>query len=254
MVSTGNIPDREDLWSGPVRKQCRRIVMAAEEYVFVPTKGEKKISGIVSVPDGFIRGKKPGIILAHGADNDMFHPLLVHMADMLAEAGYLILRFNFLYRDEGRKVPDSNEVLTASWVRVYEFLRDHPLYKPSSIVAGGKSLGGRIASQAVSDNLVQAAGLIFLGYPLHPPGRPDELRDSHLYRIRVPMLFFAGSNDPYCSIDKLGEVLAKLDAPSTLELIEGGDHSFRPPEPSEASEKEVYARILGTTLSWLRSV
>ena len=228
--------------------------MACEEYVFVPAKGGKKISGIVSVPDGFVRGKKPGIILAHGADNDMFHPLLAHMANVLAEAGYISLRFNFFYRDEGRKVPDSNDSLTDSWVRVYEFLRDHPLYKPSSVVVGGKSLGGRIASQAVSDNLVQASGLIFLGYPLHPPGRPDELRDSHLYRIRVPMLFFAGSNDPYCSIDRLSEVLAKMDAPSTLEVIEGGDHSFRLPGSSESSEKEIYARILGKTLSWLRSI
>lgn len=228
--------------------------MASEEYIFVPVKGEKKISAIVSVPDKFIRGKKPGIILAHGSDNDMFHPLLAHMANVLAEAGYLSLRFNFPYRDEGRKVPDSNGALEASWVQVYEFLKDHPVYKPSSIIVGGKSLGGRIASHAVANNLIQASGLIFLGYPLHPAGNRDELRDAHLYRIRVPMLFFAGTNDPYCSVEKLGEVLARMDALSSLDVIEGGDHSFRLPEPTEASEKEIYARILGKTLSWLRSI
>jgi uncharacterized protein len=229
-------------------------MMVSEEYVFVPVKGGKKISGIVSVPDRFIRERKPGVILAHGSNNDMFHPLIAHMANVLAEAGYLSMRFNFLYRDEERKTPDSDGALEASWVQVYEFLKNHPLYKPSSIVAGGKSLGGRIASRIVSDNLIQAGGLIFLGYPLHPPGRSDEPRDSHLYRIRVPMLFFAGSNDPYCSIEKLSEVLAKMDALSTLEVIEGGDHSFKLPEPSEVSEKEIYARILGKTLSWLRSI
>ena len=228
--------------------------MVSEEYVFIPAKGDKKISGIISVPEGFVREKKPGVILAHGSNNDMFHPLLAHMANVLAEAGYLCMRFNFLYRDEQRRTPDSDGALEVSWVYVYEFLKNHPLYKPASIVIGGKSLGGRIASGLVSNNLVQAAGLIFLGYPLHPAGRRDELRDAHLYRIRVPMLFFVGSNDPYCNVGRLSEVLARMDALSSFEVIDGGDHSFALPEPSEASEKEIYARILGKTLSWLRSI
>ena len=81
--------------------------MACEEYVFIPLKGDKKISAIISIPDQFVREKKPAVILAHGAGNGMFHPLLIHMANVLAEAGYLCLRFNFLYRDEEKKTPDS---------------------------------------------------------------------------------------------------------------------------------------------------
>lgn len=228
--------------------------MALEEYVFIPAKGGKTISGIVSVPFKFIPQRRPGFILAHGRENDLFHPLLAFMANGLADAGYLSLRFNFLYRDEGREWPESDGALEATWVQVYEFLKGHPLYKPSSIIIGGKSLGGRIAAHVAADNLVQAAGLIFLGYPLHPPGRTDDFRDSHLYRIKVPMLFFAGSRDPFCDVGKLGEVLEKVDAPTTLEVIEGGDHSFELPESSGMSEKEVYAQILGQTLSWVKSI
>ncbi len=228
--------------------------MASEEYVFVPFKGDTKISGIVTIPDRFVRGKSPGVILAHGSGNDMFHPLLSHMANVLAESGYLCMRFNFLYRDEDKKSPDSEGVLEATWVKAYEFLRNHPVYKPSSIITAGKSLGGRIASQVVADNLMQVRGLIFLGYPLHAPGKTDNLKDSHLYRIRVPMLFFVGTNDPFCNLEKISAVLAKTDAFSTLDVIERGDHSFKVPEYYEVSEKEVYARILGKTLSWLKSV
>jgi hypothetical protein len=217
-------------------------------------KGDKKISGIISIPDQFVREKKPAVILAHGAGNGMFHPLLIHMANVLAEAGYLCMRFNFLYRDEERKSPDSEGVLEATWVKVCEYLRNHPLYKPSFIVAAGKSMGGRIASQVVADNLIRVRGLIFLGYPLHPLGKTDTLRDAHLYRIRVPMLFFAGSNDPFCNLDKLSEVLAKTDAVSTLEVIEGADHSFRLPASAGISDREINARILGKTLSWLKTV
>ena len=228
--------------------------MACEEYVFIPLKGDKKISGIISIPDQFVREKKPAVILAHGAGNGMFHPLLIHMANVLAEAGYLCMRFNFLYRDEERKSPDSEGVLEATWVRVCEYLRNHPQYKPSFIVAAGKSMGGSIASQVVADNLIRVRGLIFLGYPLHPLGKTDTLRDAHLYRIRVPMLFFAGSNDPFCNLDKLSEVLAKTDAVSTLEVIEGADHSFRLPASAGISDREINARILGKTLSWLKTV
>lgn len=228
--------------------------MASEEYVFVPFKGDAKISGIISLPDNFLREKSPAVILAHGTGNDMFHPLLTHMANVLAESGYLSMRFNFLYRDEEKETPDSEGVLEATWVKVYEFLKNHPLYKPSSIIAAGKSLGGRIASQVVSDNLMQVKGLIFLGYPLHAPGKADSLKDSHLYRIRVPMLFFVGSNDPFCNLDKLSGVLARTDAFSTLDVIEKGDHSFTVPEYYRVSEKEVYAKILGKTLSWLKTV
>lgn len=228
--------------------------MASEEYRFIPLKGEKKISAILSIPDKFMPKRTPAVILAHGAGNGMFHPLLSHAANLLAEANLLCMRFNFPFRDEDRNLPDPEGVLEAAWVKAYEFLKGHPEYRPSWIVAAGKSLGGRIASQAVAENHMQVRGLVFLGYPLHSSGRTETLRDAHLYRIRVPMLFFAGTRDPLCNLDRLGKVLARMDAVSTLEVIEGADHSFKLPESSGVTEQEVYARILGKTLSWLKTV
>ncbi len=228
--------------------------MVSEEYVFVPVKKDKKVSGIISVPDSFEYGETPAVILAHGSGNGMFHPLLTHLANMLAGTGYLCMRFNFLYRDEDRKSPDGDGVLEATWMNVYQFLRDHPVYKPSYIVVGGKSLGGRIAAQTAAEGYMDANGLIFLGYPLHAPGKKQDLRDTHLYRLRTPMLFFAGSHDPFCDIDQLRGVLAKIDTPCILQVIEGGDHSFKLPAASETSEKQVYAKILGSTLSWLKTL
>ncbi|HHO75468.1 MAG TPA: dienelactone hydrolase [Deltaproteobacteria bacterium] len=228
--------------------------MVSEEYVFVPVMKDKKVSGIVSIPDDFEYGVSPAVIIAHGAGNGMFHPLLAHMANVLAATGYLCMRFNFLYRDEDRKSPDGDGVLEATWMHVHQFLRDHPIYKPSSIVAAGKSLGGRIAVQTAAEGYMDIRGIIFLGYPLHAPGRKQNLQDTHLYRLRVPMLFFAGSNDVFCDIEELQGVLAKIDAPCILEVIEGGDHSFKLSASSGISEKQVYAKILGSTLSWLKTV
>lgn len=228
--------------------------MVSEEYVSVPVGKDRKVSGIISIPDNFEYGEIPGVIFAHGAGNSMFHPLLVHLANILAQNGYLCMRFNFLYQDEGRKTPDREGVLEATWVNVCEFINNHSVYKPAFIIAGGKSLGGRIASQVLADGYMKARGLIFLGYPLHAPGKRDQLKDVHLYRLKVPMLFFAGSHDPFCDLYELRKVLARIDAPCMLDVIEGGDHSFKLPASAGISEQQVYARILGSTLSWLKTV
>jgi hypothetical protein len=115
----------------------------------------------------------------------------------------------------------------------------------------GKSLGGRIASQAIAAGLLNACGLILLGYPLHPPGKKDILRDAHLHKIEVPVLFVEGGHDPFCDIAILKDVLSQIKAPWTLDVVEGADHSFKMSADSGVTEEQVYARILGKTLSWL---
>ena len=225
--------------------------MAADEYVFVPAEHGGKISTLVSFPQNYDASRKTVVILAHGAGNDMFNPLLVHMAHVLEQAGYLCVRFNFPYRDRARRNPDSDDVLMATWLSVYQFFKNHPTYQPERVVVAGKSLGGRIASQAVAAGLLDVNGLILLGYPLHPPGKKDILRDAHLHRIDVPILFFEGSHDPFCDITILKDVLSRIKAPWTLEVIEGGDHSFKMQASSDVTDEQVYASILGKTLSWL---
>ncbi len=228
--------------------------MSADEYVFVHGQHGERITALVSMPETYDAHGKPAVILAHGAANDMFNPLLVHMAHLLEQAGYLSIRFNFPYRDRGRKSPDSDEVLMAAWMSVFEFFRNHPAYQPARIVAAGKSLGGRIAVQAQAGGFIDVQGIILLGYPLHPPGKKDVLKDAPLHRAGVPMLFIEGSRDPFCDLFVLRNIIDSLTAPCTLEVIEDADHSFRMPQGSSMTDEQVYARILGVTLHWLEQL
>jgi predicted alpha/beta-hydrolase family hydrolase len=112
-------------------------------------------------------------------------------------------------------------------------------------------MGGRIASQMAADGSISAKALVFLGYPLHPPGRKEQLRDAHLYRINIPMPFFAGTRDTLCDLELLKPVVSRLKAPVDLEVVEGGDHSFVLPKSFKLSEEEIYDRILKRTITWL---
>jgi predicted alpha/beta-hydrolase family hydrolase len=161
--------------------------------------------------------------IAHGAGANMDHPFMTGFATRIAELGVAAVRFNFVYTQKGRKAPDPETRLRAAWLAVFEdTVRRFP---GLPAFAGGKSLGGRIASMCVADGM-PAAGLVFLGYPLHPPGRTERVRDEHLYRIDVPMLFLEGTADPFAQREVLGAVLDGLGSRAELVTIEGGDHSF----------------------------
>jgi uncharacterized protein len=215
------------------------------DKVVIPVGEGRKVSGALSIPDGEV---KKGVIMAHGAGNDMNQPMFVFLAEGLAWTGYLTLRFNFLYKEQGKLAPDSPERLYQAWEGAYRFLSEHPV---KQIVAAGKSMGGRIASQMVADSRLPVEQLIFLGYPLHAPGKKDKLRDQHLYRIKIPMRFFAGTRDQLCDLELLRGVLSRLTAPWDLEVIEGGDHSFNVPKSIGADPFEIYGRIQNKALEWL---
>ncbi len=160
------------------------------------------------------------LILAHGAGGDLNDRLLKGVGSELAKQGIAVLRFNFPYRELGRRAPGSQEISEKCYGEVSEAAREDglPLY------CGGKSYGGRIGSHIVSDGF-EADGLVLLSYPLHPPGRPDRLRDEHLRRIKTPMRFFQGTKDPFAKPDLLQKVVGSLPT-ATLHQIEGGDHSL----------------------------
>ena len=181
----------------------------------------------------------------------MNNPLIQFVARGLVQSGYLTLRFNFLYKEKGKKSPDSQSKLVQTWQSVYRFLSTHPKFGPQTIVACGKSMGGRVASQMVAEGLLPVSKLVFLGYPLHAPGKKDQLRDAHLYRIPIPMLFLAGTRDALCDLQRLNTVLKRLTAPWRLEVIEGGDHSFRVPKSNPVSQEGTYSQIMQTVMSWL---
>ena len=220
--------------------------------VSIPIVDDEKVSGVVAVPADFQKEKTIGVILAHGAANDMENPLIVFLANGLAEAGFLSLRFNFAYKEKGRKTPDSQKKLVKTWKQVVRFLKDNPKFGTKKIVATGKSMGGRVASQMAADGELQADCLIFLGYPLHPPGKKDQLRDAHLYELRVPLLFFAGTRDTFCDLDLLRMVLGRMKSNWDLEVIDGGDHSLGLLKSADMTQSEVYAHVLRTMVDWVK--
>jgi predicted alpha/beta-hydrolase family hydrolase len=163
------------------------------------------------------------LVLAHGAGAGMDHPFMVGFARAINDEGIATLRFNFPYIENGRRSPDPAPFLQEAWLAAFAAASARAKGEP--VWAGGKSLGGRIASMAVADGM-PAAGLVFLGYPLHPPGKPERIRDEHLYGIDVPMIFVEGTRDVFASSELLAGVIKKLGARATLLSIDGGDHSF----------------------------
>lgn len=164
------------------------------------------------------------LVVAPGAGSGMDHPFLVGFTRAMNDCSVATLRFNFPYREAGRRFPDRAPVAIGAWHAALDAAVVRSDGEP--IWAGGKSFGGRMASMAVAAGM-PATGLVFLGYPLHPPGRPESLRDDHLYGIRRPMLFVQGKNDPFATGSLLDEVVERIGrSTATLEWLENADHSF----------------------------
>lgn len=174
------------------------------------------------------------VVVAHGAGAGMDHPFLIGFSDALNALGYATLRFNFPYMEQGRRFPDRPPKAIATWWEVMRHAKERSGGLP--VWACGKSFGGRMASMAVADGM-DAAGLIFLGYPLHPPGKPEKIRDEHLAGIGVPMLFLQGSNDTFARADLLDAVVAKLGGLATLRWVADADHSFAVKGAKRTSEE-----------------
>ncbi len=163
------------------------------------------------------------LVLAHGAGAGMDHPFLDGFSQAVAGLGVATVRFNFPYREAGRRFPDRPPAAVAAWRAVMEHVAaivpDQPLW------AGGKSFGGRMASMAVAEGM-NAKGLVYLGYPLHPPGKPEKLRDEQLYGLTVPMFFLQGTRDTFATTELLERVVAAVGPTATIQWVEDGDHSF----------------------------
>jgi predicted alpha/beta-hydrolase family hydrolase len=166
------------------------------------------------------------LVLAHGAGSGMRAPFMAGFAEGIGRVGVATLRFEFPYMQAGRRAPDRPQVLVDSWREAFAEGVARADGRP--VFAGGKSMGGRIASMAAAGGMA-AAGLVFLGYPLHPPGRPEKIRDAHLDDVPVPMLFLQGSRDSFARPDLLAGVIARLGPRAHYVEVAGGDHSFRVP-------------------------
>lgn len=171
-----------------------------------------------------ISGAKAVVAIAHGAGAGHRHPFLEGFARGLGADGYSTLRFDFAYREAGRRMPGPASHAVAAWRGVADWLEQHA--PGHALWAAGKSYGGRMASMAAAEGAIAPDGLVYLGYPLHPPGRPDQPRDAHLPAIAAPQLFVEGANDPFVDPHEQLERVVASCQDATLHWIDGGGHSF----------------------------
>lgn len=191
---------------------------------------------------------RAALILAHGAGAGQTSAFMVRVAAGLAARGIIIATFDFPYVTAGRRVPDRTPALEQAWREA--IAEGHRQFPGLPLHIGGKSMGGRIASHVASQGGAGAiAGLVFLGYPLHPPGQPDRRRDAHLPAIAEPMLFIQGARDPFGTADEIRALLPSLQK-ATLEAIDGGDHSFKVPGGA-ARQPPVLERIMDRIAAWI---
>jgi uncharacterized protein len=181
----------------------------------------------------------------------MHGDFMTTVAGELTERGHAVCRFNFPYADAGRRSPDRAEVLEAVFEHVVGAVREELTF--DRLVIGGKSMGGRIASHLAAGGS-DVEGLVFLGYPLHPPGKPERLRAEHLSRIRAPMLFVEGTRDPFCPLDTLNKVLGDVPAPTEVAVIDEGDHSFKVRKSSGRSTQDAWAEVVAATDDWITRI
>jgi uncharacterized protein len=194
------------------------------------------------------------VILGHGAGSNQSSPAIVRFAGALAARGFDTVTFNFLYSEQRRRVPDPNPKLELCWRRLIQAFRDGMLVEQAAaLVIGGRSMGGRIASQVVAADPDGVAGLLLLGYPLHPPGQPEKPRTRHLGDIRIPALFVQGSRDVFGTPEELAPVIGGIKGAS-LFVLDSADHALKVRKTSPLSQDQVDKLALDKVDQWLRGL
>jgi predicted alpha/beta-hydrolase family hydrolase len=219
------------------------------EPLTIELEDGQRVSALLSVP----AGARACYVLAHGAGAGMTHPFMAQVSAGLAERGIASLRYQFPYMERRAKRPDPPALAHAT-VRaaVAEAARRLPDF---ALVAGGKSFGGRMTSQAQSAApLPRVRGLAFLGFPLHPAGKPSDERARHLFDVRVPMLFLQGSRDALADLALLRPVIDKLGDRASLRVFDDADHSFHVPARSGRRDADVRRELLDALAAWILTV
>jgi predicted alpha/beta-hydrolase family hydrolase len=220
--------------------------------------GERRVAcgRMKTIYAGPKRGADRAVLLAHGAGSDMHATTLGVVADALAGAKIPSLRFNYPYRDAGRKSPDRAAVLDAGTREAAAELARRTKLPPERLVLGGRSMGGRYCSLIVGDSEdpVPALGLLLLGYPLHAAGKADHPRVEHFPQLRVPCLFVSGTRDSLASQPALTEAVKAIKGPVTVHWLESADHGYRPRKSSGRTVDEVAAEVAEVSVDWVRGL
>jgi uncharacterized protein len=200
-------------------------------------------------------GDGPALILGHGAGAGQRSAFMVDFADALSAHGLDVVTFNFLYTEQGRRIPDRAPALEACYRSVIEAVRARVESAGRALFIGGKSMGGRIATQvAAADPDLRLSGLVLLGYPLHPPGKPTERRDKHLPAIGRPMLFVQGTRDTFGTPNDLAPVLAAITPAPAVHAVAQGDHSFKLSRKDPALQAKAYADAQQAVVTFVSSI
>lgn len=205
---------------------------------------------------GPARGADRAVLLAHGAGAGMHAVTLTSVADALADARVPSLRFNFPYVTAGRRAPDRAPVLAAAVRGAAGELARRAKLPPERVMVGGRSMGGRFCSLAVgdTDDPLPALGLVLLGYPLHPPGKAEQLRVDHFPRVHVPTLFVSGTRDAFGSPDELKAQARRIKGRVAWHWIDTADHGFKPLKSSGLSQAEALAGAAAAVVEFVTGV
>ena len=219
------------------------------EPISITVNDSTRVSGLLQTPPR----ARACYVLAHGAGAGMNHPFMASVAAELAQGGIATLRYQFPYMERGSKRPDPPALAHAA-VRAAAAAAAHARPK-LPLIAGGKSFGGRMTSQAqAADPLPGVRGLAFLGFPLHPAGRPSQDRAKHLFDVEIPMLFLQGTRDTLAALDQLEPLCKALGRRATLKLFQEADHSFHVPARTGRKDAEVRGEVLDTLAAWIDGV
>ncbi|MGH6620138.1 MAG: alpha/beta hydrolase family protein [Alphaproteobacteria bacterium] len=225
------------------------MTSASPQLVAIAIDDTRRVSGLLQAP----RAARACCVLAHGAGAGMAHSFMADAANGLAERNIATLRYQFPYMERGSKRPDAPGIAHAT-VRAATAEASR-LLPGLALFAGGKSFGGRMTSQAqAASPLSGVCGLVFLGFPLHPPGQPSDERGKHLFEVQTPMLFMQGSRDEFAELQLLQRLTEQLGARATLKLFQDADHSFHVPARSGRKDSEVRAEMLDALAHWIEVV
>jgi predicted alpha/beta-hydrolase family hydrolase len=220
-----------------------------QQAVRIAVDEARSVSGLLDAAPG----ARACYLMAHGAGAGMKHPFLAAVAQGLGERSVSTLRYQFPYMEAGSKRPDSPKLAQAT-VRaaVAEAARLAP---EVALFAGGKSFGGRMTSQAQAESpLPGVRGLIFLGFPLHPPGAPSDKRATHLFDVNIPMLFLQGTRDEFASQELLLPLIERLGSRATLKLFDEANHSFHVPARTGRTDAEIKGEMLDALAAWIAKI
>ena len=219
--------------------------MLEHQELRFPVEGAGEVSALLANP----KNARRLLVLAHGAGAGMTHPFMERLSEELAGVDIATFRYQFPYMEQHRRVPDSPTVLTLTVAAAVQAATQTAPGLP--LFAGGKSMGGRMTSQAAAQHPLEGVrGLVFFGFPLHPPNRPGTKRADHLTKVTVPMLFLQGTRDTFADLKLLRPICTKLGSRAALCIIESADHSFHALKSCKRTDAEVLHELAETTASW----